>query len=363
MKRMISIVLVFVFGVAAARVLRAGDESPPLEALHKAMREGEASATNKVDSVPEGLLRDALRAATAQFNTNPAPEEAAQATALPIEAALSNAVAANLNPNFAEATNVTPALSNPAPSTASASPITNPAHEGAAESGVLPLGVALSISNAVAGLSNGTPTFSQPGSAPSAGLPASDNQALPQHAAQATELVDDHRGLGPGDKVTYRVIEDQDEPRSLTVTDSGDVEVPYLGLVHAAGKTSLQLAKEIKGLLQQKLYYQATVVIAVELVNKTRVSGKVYVTGQVRNKGGYEIPAGENFTVGKAILSAGGFSDFSDKKHVRLIRKTPEGERTYIVNVLDVWDKSKLSEDLVVKPDDTVVVPARLINY
>src|SRR5262245_57233411 len=77
--------------------------------------------------------------------------------------------------------------------------------------------------------------------------------------------------LGPGDRITYRVIEDQDEPRSLAITDSGDLEVPYLGLVHAAGKSSAQLAQDVKGLLEKQLYYQATVIIAVEVVNKTRV--------------------------------------------------------------------------------------------
>ncbi len=182
-------------------------------------------------------------------------------------------------------------------------------------------------------------------------------------AGKYMDLLDDHQKLGPGDRVTYRVLEDEDEPRSLTVTDSGDLEVPYLGLVHAASKTSLQLAKEIKALLEKHLYYRATVILAVELVNKTRVTGKVYVTGQVRNKGGYEIPAGETVTVSKAILNAGGFSDFSDKKHVHLIRKTPQGEQTFTVNVLDVWERSKLDEDLVVQPGDMIVVPTRVFNY
>jgi polysaccharide biosynthesis/export protein len=180
---------------------------------------------------------------------------------------------------------------------------------------------------------------------------------------KSMDLLDDHQKLGPGDRITYRVIEDQDDPRSLTITDSGDLEVPYLGLVHAGGKTSLQLAKEVKTLLEQKLYYQASVIIAVEIVNKTRVTGKVYVTGQVRNKGGYEIPAGEALTVSKAILNAGGFSDFSDKRNVRLIRKTAGGQKTFTVNVLNIWEKSKLEEDLVVQPDDLIVVPARLVNY
>jgi len=105
------------------------------------------------------------------------------------------------------------------------------------------------------------------------------------------------------------------------------------------------------------------VIIAIEVVNKTRVSGKVYVTGQVRNRGGFEIPGGETLTVSKAILSAGGFSDFSDKKNVRLIRKTANGKQTFIINVVDIWEKGNLDKDLVVQPDDLIVVPARLVNY
>ena len=157
------------------------------------------------------------------------------------------------------------------------------------------------------------------------------NSLVLPDAARPITLLDDRQKLGPGDRVTYRVIEDQDDPRSLTITDSGDLEVPYLGLVHAAGKTSLQLAKEVKGLLEKQLYYQ--------------------------------IPAGENFTVSKAILNAGGFSDFSDKKNVRLIRKTANGKQTFVINVVDIWEKGNLDKDLVVQPDDLIVVPARLVNY
>jgi polysaccharide export outer membrane protein len=177
------------------------------------------------------------------------------------------------------------------------------------------------------------------------------------------EFLDNERKLGPGDRVTYRVIEDKDEPRSLTITDSGELDVPYYGLVRASGKTSLQLAREVKKLLEKQLYYQATVIIAVELANKTRVTGRVYVTGQVRNSGGFEIPAGENFTVTQAIIRAGGFSDFSDKKGVRLIRKTAAGKKTFVINVTEIWEKGNLEKDMNVQADDLIVVPARLVNY
>src|SRR6476660_5607513 len=57
---------------------------------------------------------------------------------------------------------------------------------------------------------------------------------------------DNRQKLGAGDRISYRVIEDQDETKSLTINDSGDVLVPYLGLVRAVGKTSLELSKEVK---------------------------------------------------------------------------------------------------------------------
>lgn len=192
---------------------------------------------------------------------------------------------------------------------------------------------------------------------------ADTNNPVLREAARTMDSLDDRQKLGPGDRVTYRVIEDRDEPRPLTVTDSGDLEVPYYGLVRASGKTSRQLAGEIKSLLERQLYHQATVIVAVELVNKTRVVGKVYVTGQVRNSGGYEIPAGENLTVTRAILNAGGFSDFSDKKNVRLVRKTAGGKETFVINVVNIWQKGDLDKDMVVQPDDLIVVPARLVNY
>lgn len=189
------------------------------------------------------------------------------------------------------------------------------------------------------------------------------NNPAPAAATASMAALDDQQQLGPGDRVTYRVLEDKDDPRSLTITDSGELDVPYYGLVTAAGKTSRELAQEIKTLLEQKLYNQATVIIAVELVNRTRTSGKVYVTGQVRNKGGFDIPAGDNLTVGKAILYAGGFSDFSNKRKVKLIRKTAAGTKTFEVNVEEIWEKGKLEKDLPVQPGDLIVVPDRLVNF
>lgn len=184
-----------------------------------------------------------------------------------------------------------------------------------------------------------------------------------QESIRSMDSLDNRQKLGPGDRITYRVLEDQDDPKSLLITDSGDLEVPYLGLVHAAGKTCMGLAREIRGMLEKNLYFRATVMVSAEVINKTRATGKVYVTGQVRNSGGFDVPAGETLTVSRAILNAGGFSDFSDKRNVRLIRKKGEQTETRTVNVQEVLEKGKLDADLIVQAGDLIVVPERLVKW
>jgi protein involved in polysaccharide export with SLBB domain len=184
-----------------------------------------------------------------------------------------------------------------------------------------------------------------------------------KESIRSMDTLDSKQKLGPGDRITYRVVEDQEEPKSLLITDSGDLEVPYLGLVHAAGKTCMDLAREVKGMLEKNLYYRATVMMSAEVINKTRATGKVYVTGQVRNTGGFDVPAGETITVSRAILNAGGFSDFSDKKNVQLTRKKDGRAEIRTVNVQEVLAKGKLDQDLIVQAGDIIFVPERNFKW
>jgi protein involved in polysaccharide export with SLBB domain len=180
------------------------------------------------------------------------------------------------------------------------------------------------------------------------------------------DMLDDRQKLGIGDRLIYRVIEDQDEPKSLVITDAGEIDVPYYGLVTVANKTCKQLAQEIKVLLEKQHYYQATVIIGLEQINKRRSLGRIYIVGQVRQNGAQEIPDDEVFTVSKAILKAGGFSDFADKKRVRLVRAAAPNnpdKKTIVLNVAEIWEKGKTENDIKLEPDDLIFVPARLINF
>lgn len=175
--------------------------------------------------------------------------------------------------------------------------------------------------------------------------------------------LDTRRRLGVGDRLSYRVVEDKDKPVSITVTDSGEVEVPYYGRVRAQGKTCMELAQLIKGRLEGDLYYRATVIVALDSIGRVVVSpGRVYLTGAVRSPGAIEIPGDEKLTVSKAILRVGGFADFGNQKKVMLIRQSKDGKsNTTIIDVKAILE-GQLDKDVEVEPGDTIRVPERTLN-
>jgi len=172
-------------------------------------------------------------------------------------------------------------------------------------------------------------------------------------------VLDDKKRLGPNDFVSFRVVEDRDdESQHLRVNDNGELEVPYIGLVPAEGRTCKDLAYAIKGALEKEYYYHATVILGVDRVSD-RSRGKVYVYGSVKGQGPQEIPPDETYTVSKAIIRAGGFGDFADKRKVKLTRKNGQD---FTIDLKRVIEQGHTEEDIVVQPDDQIYVPQRLIN-
>src|SRR5664280_3318132 len=174
-------------------------------------------------------------------------------------------------------------------------------------------------------------------------------------ATNAMDLLDEKHILAIGDRLSFRIEEDEEESKPLVVTDSGDLEVPYIGRFPAENKTCKQLARELKAALQKDYYYQATVIIAVDLMTKSR--GKVYLVGPVRMPGPEDIPSDEVLTLSKAILRAGGFTDFADQHHVKITRQGGTGEidkETLVVDVGQIFDKGKTENDVPLKHGDLI---------
>lgn len=174
-------------------------------------------------------------------------------------------------------------------------------------------------------------------------------------------VLDNTRKLGIGDQVSFRVVEDRDPPVQLLITDSGEMEVPYIGRVKAAGRSCKELATAIKSALEVDYYYRATVIVALDAIS-TATRGKISVSGQVLTQGSQEIPPAGDFTASKAIANAGGITRFGDDRKVKIIRQTSNGSANIIIFDYKKFLKGE-GEDVILQPDDTVNVPARSVTF
>jgi len=192
--------------------------------------------------------------------------------------------------------------------------------------------------------------------------------------------LDDKIQLERADRISFRVIEDKDPAVPRVVTDTGEVDFPYVGRVKVEGKTCHQVAVELKRLLEIDYYKHATVIVGLDVI-ADRDKGKVkshdfaWIVGQVRQVGSQEISKEQPLTVSQIILRAGGFGDFADQRKVRVIHRSgvstaPVGDGTseisgasgeQIIDVKAIFEgQSKL--DPVVRPNDYIVVPKRAVN-
>ena len=144
---------------------------------------------------------------------------------------------------------------------------------------------------------------------------------------------------------------------------------PYVGLIRAAGKTSRQLAEELKAKLEGAYFRVATVIVAIDSTPIDR--GGTYaadlqfftVFGQVIRQGKYELPLDEDVTISQAILRAGGFAQFANTKKVKLVRDTPSGNKTILVNCDDIMRRGALEKDVYIRNGDVVIVIEKNVNF
>lgn len=232
----------------------------------------------------------------------------------------------------------------------------------------------------------------QPGASP---VPNRIDQVNAQSSvATATSMdkLDSSRELLIGDVLSFRIVEDEEPVSRLVITDSGEVDVPYLGLLPAKGKTCKELAGIVKKQLEKDYYHKATVIIglnyniygsrsiagapraALATANGTsRVKPQllakdgVTIMGLVTAPGIYEIAedTGDGFLLSHAILRAGGLKPFANDKKVRIISKSDEdaGSTTRTVNLRDIMKHGKLDQDIPIHRGDVIIVDRRTFNF
>jgi polysaccharide biosynthesis/export protein len=195
------------------------------------------------------------------------------------------------------------------------------------------------------------------------GTPSSSTPPVRWGLNQKMDSLDAHQKVERGYRLIFRVVEDQEDPKFLSVTATGELDVPELGLVPVVGKSCKELAFELKKKLEQTTYFQATVLLGIDSTPPVNGSGpRIYVGGFVQRPGQLEIPGGEPWTVAQAVIRAGGLAPRGDGKRVRLTRPAKGGmpSQTIVVNVVEVWAKGRTEKDQPVQAGDFIYVPEQV---
>jgi polysaccharide export outer membrane protein len=154
--------------------------------------------------------------------------------------------------------------------------------------------------------------------------------------------------IGPLDTIAVDVFNVPDLNREVQVDSGGSISLPLIGTVDARGKTSVELARAIEAALRAKYVRNPEVTVNV----KSSISQVVTVDGQVTEPGLY--PATNQMTLGRAIASAKGVSEFAKMDDVVILR-TVNGQRMAgLYNLTAI--RRGLYADPPVYPNDVIEV-------
>ena len=156
--------------------------------------------------------------------------------------------------------------------------------------------------------------------------------------------------IGPQDVLDISVWKEPEVSRVVPVRPDGNISLPLLNDVQAAGLTPAQLAAQITNSLK-KYVTSPQVTVIVTTINSQRV----YILGEVTRPGAFPMLPG--MTVLQALSSAGGFTQFAKTKSIFIRRMESGKEVKYMFNYKDVIGGKKPEQDILLKAGDTIVVP------
>ena len=152
--------------------------------------------------------------------------------------------------------------------------------------------------------------------------------------------------LYPGDQIDVRTPSAPELNQSLTVGPDGRVAMPLVGQVMAADRTLYELESELVAAYTPILRRPE-----VEVVLRQAGPLKVWVDGEVRQPGVYDMPG--DIDAYQAVIMAGGFLPSGRRNEVGLIRRGPGGTR--MMRRVDLSGNDR--EHVAVRRMDVVYVP------
>jgi polysaccharide biosynthesis/export protein len=155
--------------------------------------------------------------------------------------------------------------------------------------------------------------------------------------------------IGADDVLLVSVWKEPELTTTLPVRPDGNISLPLLNDVAAAGLSPTQLAASITEKLK-KFVADPRVTVVVTQINSQRI----YVMGEVQHTGAIQLLP--NMTVLQALADAG-FTQFANTKGIYVLRAENGRQQKIPVNYKRLLKGQAIDQNIILKPGDTIVVP------
>ena len=153
--------------------------------------------------------------------------------------------------------------------------------------------------------------------------------------------------IGPEDVLNIHVWKEESMSKTVPVRIDGKISLPLADDIQAAGLTPQQLKNVITDRLKGFIESPAVTVTVMEAN-----SYRIFVSGEVKNPGVFRIRS--ETTLLKAIITAGGFTEWANKRKILVISSDNGKEQRTYVNYNKIVDGD--IPDVVIKRGNTIIV-------
>lgn len=156
--------------------------------------------------------------------------------------------------------------------------------------------------------------------------------------------------VGPEDVLSIVFWRERDMSLDAVVRPDGKISMPLLNDVDVAGLTPEQVRQRITD-DAKRFFEDPTASVIVKQIN----SRKVYITGNVERPGTF--PLLRDTTVLQLIALAGGLKEFAKAGDITVVRDVGSAQVSYNFSYDDLKNRKNLSQNIRLKPGDTIIVP------
>jgi polysaccharide export outer membrane protein len=158
--------------------------------------------------------------------------------------------------------------------------------------------------------------------------------------------------VGPGDSVNIIVWRNPELSTTVPVRPDGKIAAPLVDELPAQGKTPVQLARDIEGVLGKYVRDPIVTVMVNGFVGP--YSEQIRVVGEAARP--LALPYKNKMTVLDVMIAVGGLTDFAAGNRATILR-TAEGHRQYSVRLDDLLKRGDVAANVEMRPGDILVIP------